>query len=101
MRLPVAAGRAPIYDSATVLRDYTPENESFRDDFVAILGASAVVIAVMGTWTKPLLMGPVALVVAAIAYVLAPRSKGYTIVAVLVITLFALLETALRSASLI
>ncbi len=75
------------------MRDYTPEVESFRDDAVAIVNASAVVIALMGTWTRPLLMAPIALVVAAIGYVLTPRSKGGTILAVLVIGLLSLLTT--------
>jgi hypothetical protein len=73
------------------VRDYTPEYESFRDDAVAIINGSAIVIAVMGTWTRPLYMGPVALVVAVVGYFLSPRSRGGTIVAVILITFFALL----------
>ncbi|MGZ4431313.1 MAG: hypothetical protein ACXVYV_06660 [Gaiellales bacterium] len=82
------------------MREYTPEYESFRDDAVAIINASAIVIALMGTWTRPVFMGPIALLVAVVGYLLAPRSRGGTILAVCLITLFALLETWLRGASL-
>lgn len=78
------------------MREYTPDYESFRDDAVAVINASAVVVALMGTWTKPVYMGPIALLVAAVGYLLAPRSRGGTILAVCLITLFALLETWLR-----
>jgi hypothetical protein len=67
-----------------MLRDYSPEYESFRDDALAT-------IAVTGFWWKPVFAGPIALAVAVLAYALSPRSKGGTIVAVLVITLVALL----------
>jgi hypothetical protein len=73
------------------LRDYTPEYESFKDDALAVLNASAIVIAVTGFWSKPIFAGPIALVVALIAYALSPRSRGGTIIAVLVITLAAVL----------
>lgn len=73
------------------MRDYTPEYESFRDDALAVLNASAVVVAVSGFWWKPVFAGPIALVVALLAYAMSPRSKGGTIVAVLVVTLVALL----------
>jgi hypothetical protein len=76
-----------------LLRDYTPEYESFRDDAVAIINATAVVIALMGLWVKPVLMEPIALVVAAIGFVLSPRSKGGTIGAVLIIGLLSLVVT--------
>jgi hypothetical protein len=74
-----------------MLRDYSPEYESFRDDALAVLNAVAVVIAVTGFWWKPVFAGPIALAVAVLAYALSPRSKGGTIVAVLVITLAALI----------
>ncbi|HET6848171.1 MAG TPA: hypothetical protein VFH74_04885 [Gaiellales bacterium] len=73
------------------MRDYTPEYESFRDDALAVLNAVAIVIAVTGFWWKPVFSGPIALAVAVLAYAITPRSKGGTIVAVLVITLVALL----------
>ncbi len=73
------------------MRDYTPEYESFKDDALAVLNATAVVIAVTGFWWKPVFSGPIALVVALIAYALSPRSRGGTIIAVLVITLVAVL----------
>jgi hypothetical protein len=73
------------------VRDYTPEYESFRDDALAVLSATAVVVAVSGFWWKPVYAGPIALAVAVLAYAMTSRSKGGTIVAVLVITLLALL----------
>ena len=73
------------------MREYTPENESFRDDAIAILNGSAVVVAVVGFWASPLFMGPIALAVAALGWVLSPRAKGGTIVAVAVISVLALL----------
>ena len=73
------------------MRDYTPEYESFRDDALAVLSATAVVVAVSGFWWKPVYAGPIALAVAVLAYAMTSRSKGGTIVAVLVITLLALL----------
>jgi hypothetical protein len=73
------------------VRDYTPEYESFQEDALAVLNAAAVVVAVSGFWWKPLFAGPIALVVALLAYAMSPRSRGGTIVAVLVITLVALL----------
>ncbi|MDX6548441.1 MAG: hypothetical protein QOG33_1991 [Gaiellales bacterium] len=72
------------------MREYTPEYETFRDDAMAVLSGSAVTIAVAGFWTKPLFMGPIALLVALLGYFLTPRSKGSTLVAVIVITLLAL-----------
>ena len=68
------------------MRDYTPEYESFRDDAVAVLSGSAVTLAVSGFWWKPVYAGPIALVVA-----VSPRSKGGTIIAVLVLTLLAMI----------
>jgi hypothetical protein len=73
------------------VRDYTPEYETFREDAMAVLSGAAVTIAVAGFWAKPIFMGPIALVVALIGYFLTPRSKGGTLVAVLVITLLAVL----------
>ena len=69
------------------MRDYTPEYESFRDDAVA------VVIALAGTWTRPIYMGIIGLIVALFGYFLNPRSKGGHILAVILITIFAILET--------
>jgi hypothetical protein len=77
------------------MRDYTPEYESFRDDAVAILGGAAIAIATIGTWSRPILMGPLAFVVALIAYALSPRAKGGTVVAVVLITLLGLLANRL------
>ena len=74
-----------------MLRDYSPEYESFQDDALAVLNGVAVTIAVTGFWWKPVFAGPIALAVAVLAYALNPRSKGGTIVAVLVITLVALI----------
>ena len=71
------------------MRDYTPEYESFRDDALAVLNATAIVIAVTGFWWRPVFSGPVALAVAVLAYALSPKSKGGTIITVLVITLAA------------
>ncbi len=76
------------------MRDYTPEYESFRDDAVAVINGAAITIAVIGTWTRPAFMGPIALVGAVIGYFLSPRSRGGAILAVCLITVFALLETA-------
>ena len=75
------------------MRDYTPEYESFRDDTVAVINGLAVVIALAGTWTRPLLMGVLGLLVALCGYFLTPRSKGGHILAVCLITVFAILET--------
>jgi hypothetical protein len=72
------------------VREYTPEYESFREDALAVLSGAAVTIAVAGFWAKPVFMGPLALLVALLAYFLNPDSKGKTIVAVIVITLLAL-----------
>ncbi len=58
------------------MREYTPEQESFRDDAVAVINAGAIVIAVAGTWTRPIFMGIIALLVAVIGYFMAPRSRG-------------------------
>jgi hypothetical protein len=73
------------------VRDYTPEYESFRDDAVAVLSGSAVTLAVSGFWWKPVYAGPIALVVAVLSWQLSPRSKGGTIIAVLVLTLLAMI----------
>jgi hypothetical protein len=75
------------------VRDYTPEYESFRDDAVAVINALAIVLAVAGTWTKPLYMGVAGLLVAMAGYFLDPRSRGGHILAVCLITVFAILET--------
>ena len=75
------------------MREYTPETESFRDDAVAIVNAGAIVIAVAGTWTRPIYMGIIALLVALVGSFMSPRSRGGHIVAVCLITAFALLET--------
>jgi hypothetical protein len=75
------------------VRDYTPETESFRDQALALINAAAIVIAVAGTWTRPVFMGIIALVVAVFGYFLSPRSKGGHILAVCLITVFAILET--------
>ena len=72
-------------------REYTPEAESTRDDAIAVLNACSVVIAVTGIWTKPILLGMVALAVAVIAYFLQPQSKGRTIVAVILVTVIGML----------
>ena len=74
--------------------EYTSEYESFRDDAIAILSGVAITIAVIGTWTKPAFMGPIALVIAGLTYFMNPRSKGGTVLAVLIITFFAMIETA-------
>ena len=73
------------------MREYTPEYESFKDDAVAVLNGAAVVIAVTGFWTKPLFMGPIALAVAVFGYFLSPRAKGGTIMAVIVLTILAVI----------
>jgi hypothetical protein len=73
------------------VREYTPEYETFRDDALAVLNGAAVTVAVAGFWAKPVFLGPVALVVALLAYFLNPASKGKTIIAVIVITLLAVL----------
>jgi hypothetical protein len=75
------------------VREYTPEQESFREDAVAVINAGAIVIAVVGTWTRPIFMGVIALFVAMIGYFMSPRSRGGHIIAVCLITAFALLET--------
>jgi hypothetical protein len=75
------------------MREYTPETESFRDDAVAIINAGAIVIAVAGTWTRPIYMGIIALLVAFFGYFMSPRSRGGHIIAVCLITVFAILET--------
>jgi len=73
------------------VREYTPEYQSFRDDAIAILNGAAVTVAVAGFWSKPVFLGPVALAIAVLGYFLSPRSKGGTIVAVIVITILAVL----------
>ena len=73
------------------MRDYTPEYESYRDDAVAIINGAAIAVAVVGVWTKPVFTGPIALVLALIGYFLTPRARGGTIIAVCLITVFALL----------
>lgn len=75
------------------MRDYTPEYESFRDDAVAVINALAIVVALAGTWTRPLYMGVAGLVIALFGYFLNPRSRGGHILAVCLITIFAILET--------
>jgi hypothetical protein len=75
------------------VRDYTPEYESFRDDAVALINALAIVLAVAATWTRPLYMGVAGLLVAMAGYLLDPRSRGGHILAVCLITIFAILET--------
>jgi hypothetical protein len=73
------------------VREYTPEYESFRDDALAVLNGAAVTVAVAGFWAKPVFLGPLALLVAVLAYFMTPASKGRSIIAVIVITLLALL----------
>jgi hypothetical protein len=73
------------------VRDYTPEYESYRDDAVAIINGAAIAVAVVGVWTKPVFTGPIALVLALIGYFLTPKARGGTILAVCLITVFALL----------
>lgn len=73
------------------MRDYTPEFESYRDDAVAIINGAAIAVAVVGVWTKPVFTGPIALVLAVIGYFLTPKARGGTILAVCLITVFALL----------
>ena len=73
------------------MREYTPEYESFREDALAVLNGAAVTVAVAGFWAKPVYLGPLALLVALLAYFMTPNSKGKSIVAVIVITLLALL----------
>jgi hypothetical protein len=73
------------------VREYTPEYESFRDDALAVLNGAAVTVAVAGFWGKPVYLGPLALLVALLAYFMTPASKGRSIIAVIVITLLALL----------
>ena len=75
------------------MREYVPEHESFREDAVAVINASAIVVAVAGTWTRPIYMGIIALAIAVFGYFMTPRSKGGHILAVCLITLFAILET--------
>ena len=73
------------------MREYTPEYESFRDDALAVLNGAAITVAVAGFWSKPVFTGPLALVIALFAYFMNPASKGKTIMAVIVITLLALI----------
>ena len=73
------------------MRDYTPEYESYRDDAVAIINGAAIAVAVLGVWTKPVFTGPIALVIAIWGYFLSPKARGGTILAVCLITVFALL----------
>jgi hypothetical protein len=73
------------------VREYTPEYESFRADAIAVVNGAAITVAVCGFWSRPVFMGPIALLVAFIAFALEPRARGNTIVAVLVITLLAML----------
>lgn len=73
------------------MRDYTPEYESFQDDALAVLSGAAVTVAATGFWWKPVYAGPIALAIAVIAYFLTPRARGGTIMAVIVITLVAML----------
>ena len=73
------------------MREYTPEYESFRDDALAVLNGAAVTVAVAGFWGKPVYLGPLALLAALLAYFMTPTSKGRSIVAVILITLLALL----------
>jgi hypothetical protein len=73
------------------VREYTPEYESFREDALAVLNGAAVTVAVAGFWAKPVYLGPLALLVALLAYFMTPTSKGKSIIAVIVITLLALL----------
>lgn len=73
------------------MREYTPEYQSFREDAIAILNGAAVTVAVAGFWAKPIFLGPVALALAVLGYFLSPRSKGGTIIAVIVITILAVL----------
>ena len=82
------------------MREYSPEYESFKDDALAVLSGSAVVVAVAGFWTHPLYCGAIGLAVALLAYLLSPRARGGTIVAVLVITLAAVLARWLMGYSL-
>jgi hypothetical protein len=51
------------------------------------------VFALVGTWTRPIQMGVLGLAVALFGYFLNPRSKGGHILAVCLITVFAVLET--------
>ncbi len=73
------------------MREYTPEYESFREDALAVMNGAAVTIAVAGFWGKPVYLGPLALLVALVTYFMTPNSNGKTIIAVIVITLLALL----------
>jgi hypothetical protein len=73
------------------VREYTPEYQSFRDDAIAILNGAAVTVAIAGFWSKPVFLGPIALAIAVIGYFLSPRSRGGTIIAVIVITILAVL----------
>ena len=73
------------------MRDYTPEYESYKDDAVAVINGAAIAVAVVGVWTKPVFTGPIALVLALIGYFLTPKARGGTILAVCLITVFALL----------
>jgi hypothetical protein len=87
--VPLVSGMGNI----PAMREYYPEQESFRDDAVAVINAGAIVIAVAGTWTRPIFMGIIALLVAVIGYFMSPKSRGGHIIAVCLITLFAILET--------
>ena len=71
------------------MRDYTPEYETYRDDAIAVLNGTAVVLAVTGVWFQPILMGAAGLATALLAYFLSPRSKGRTVAWVIMITVFA------------
>ena len=73
------------------MRDYTPEYESYRDDAVAIINGAAITVAVVGVWTKPVFTGPIALALALLGYFLSPKARGGTILAVCLITVFALI----------
>jgi hypothetical protein len=74
-----------------VQQDYYPEPETFKDDAIAILNGAAVTIAVVGFWNKPLFMGPIALLVAVFGFALSPRARGGTIMAVIILTILAIL----------
>jgi hypothetical protein len=96
----MAVGTLRAAERGGDVRDYTPEYESFRDDAVALVNGSAIVVAIMGTWTRPLYLGPIALVIAIFGYFLSPRSRGGTILAVVIITILALILTWLLGHSL-
>lgn len=75
------------------MRDYTPETESFRDDAIAILNGTAITVAIIGFWTRPVFMAVIALLVAFLTYFMDPRSRGGTILAVFAIGILSLLTT--------